>query len=192
MRAIFVRSPGRRRDDLVSPALIVPLAIVPEKPRKSRCGRLTHCTGMRKGSAGALILDIDRLEIGDERRAVIPGRLVAARRDIVAEARRNRNGDDAREAERRGESGEILRRWCRTRARRKSTRSILLTASTTCLMPSRETIAACRCVCVSRPLRASTSRMARSAFEAPVAMLRVYCSWPGVSATMKERFGVEK
>ncbi len=23
--------------------------------------------------------------------------------------------------------------------------------------------------------------------EAPVAMLRVYCSWPGVSATMKER-----
>ena len=44
-----------------------------------------------------------------------------------------------------------------------------------------------RRVCVSRPLRASTSMTARSAFEAPVAMLRVYCSWPGVSATMNER-----
>ncbi len=28
--------------------------------------------------------------------------------------------------------------------------------------------------------------------EAPVAMLRVYCSWPGVSAAMKLRRGVEK
>ena len=26
----------------------------------------------------------------------------------------------------------------------------------------------------------------------PVTMLRVYCSWPGVSARMKWRFGVEK
>ncbi len=44
----------------------------------------------------------------------------------------------------------------------------------------------------STPWRASTSTMARSAVEAPVAMLRVYCSWPGVSATMNLRFGVEK
>jgi hypothetical protein len=28
--------------------------------------------------------------------------------------------------------------------------------------------------------------------EAPVTMLRVYCSWPGVSATMNLRFSVEK
>ena len=48
-------------------------------------------------------------------------------------------------------------------------------------------IVAWRRVCSSRPARASTSSTARSAVEAPVAMLRVYCSWPGVSATMKAR-----
>ena len=37
---------------------------------------------------------------------------------------------------------------------------------------------------VRMPLRASTRIMATSAVEAPVAMLRVYCSWPGVSAMM--------
>ncbi len=37
------------------------------------------------------------------------------------------------------------------------------------------------------PLRASMRMMARSAVEAPVAMLRVYCSWPGVSAMMNLR-----
>jgi hypothetical protein len=41
-------------------------------------------------------------------------------------------------------------------------------------------------------LRASIITTARSAVEAPVAMLRVYCSWPGVSATMNLRFSVEK
>ena len=30
------------------------------------------------------------------------------------------------------------------------------------------------------------------AVDAPVAMLRVYCSWPGVSAMMKRRFAVAK
>ncbi len=72
------------------------------------------------------------------------------------------------------------------------TRSILLTASTTSRMPSSDTMKAWRRVCGSSPLRASTSRMARSALEAPVAMLRVNCSWPGVSATTKARFAVEK
>jgi hypothetical protein len=33
---------------------------------------------------------------------------------------------------------------------------------------------------------------ATSARDAPVAMLRVYCSCPGVSATMDLRFAVEK
>ena len=41
-------------------------------------------------------------------------------------------------------------------------------------------------------MRASMRMIARFAVEAPVAMLRVYCSWPGVSAMMKCRFGVEK
>jgi len=34
--------------------------------------------------------------------------------------------------------------------------------------------------------------MARLAVDALVTMLRVYCSWPGVSAMMKCRLGVEK
>jgi len=46
-----------------------------------------------------------------------------------------------------------------------------------------------RRVCLRRPLRASTKSTATSQFDAPVAMFRVYCSWPGVSATMKARRG---
>ena len=34
-----------------SPGRTVPAATVPQKPRKSRSGRLTHCTGSRNGSA---------------------------------------------------------------------------------------------------------------------------------------------
>jgi hypothetical protein len=49
-----------------------------------------------------------------------------------------------------------------------------------------------RRVCGSTPRRASTRITARSAVEAPVAMLRVYCSCPGVSAMMNFRFGVAK
>ena len=40
--------------------------------------------------------------------------------------------------------------------------------------------------------RASTSTTARSAVDAPVAMLRVYCAWPGLSPMMNERVGVAK
>ena len=69
----------------------------------------------------------------------------------------------------------------------QSTRSILLTASITFLMPTRSQIAAWRRVWRLAPWRASTSRMAMSACEAPVAMLRVYCSWPGESMMTKRR-----
>ena len=37
-------------DDRDRRAPMRPLGIVPAKPRKSRCGRLTHCTGMRNGA----------------------------------------------------------------------------------------------------------------------------------------------
>ena len=49
-----------------------------------------------------------------------------------------------------------------------------------------------RRVWVRTPLRASIRITARSAVEAPVTMLRVYCSCPGVSATMNLRLSVEK
>ncbi len=65
-------------------------------------------------------------------------------------------------------------------------------ATITCLMPSSETMNECRRVCTFTPLRASMRMMARSQVLAPVAMLRVYCSWPGVSAMMNLRFVVEK
>ena len=59
-------------------------------------------------------------------------------------------------------------------------------------MPSSEAMKAWRRDCGSTPWRASIRMMARSAVEAPVAMLRVYCSWPGVSAMMNLRRGVAK
>jgi len=70
--------------------------------------------------------------------------------------------------------------------------SSLLIASTTWRMPISDTRVLCRRVCVSTPLRASIRITATSAVEAPVTMLRVYCSWPGVSATMNLRRSVEK
>ncbi len=73
-----------------------------------------------------------------------------------------------------------------------STRSILLIATTMCGMPSSALMNAWRLDCSVTPRRASTSTTARSAVEAPVTMLRVYCWWPGQSAMMKRRFGVAK
>ena len=59
-------------------------------------------------------------------------------------------------------------------------------------MPSSEAMKEWRLVWVRIPWAASMRMIARWAVEAPVAMLRVYCSWPGVSAMMKLRRGVEK
>ena len=78
------------------------------------------------------------------------------------------------------------------RSSAKPTRSILLTATITCRIRSRAAIVACRRDCSVRPARASTSSSARSAVDAPVTMLRVYCACPGQSARMKRRLGVAK
>ena len=59
-------------------------------------------------------------------------------------------------------------------------------------MRNSDAMNACRRDCSSTPLRASTRISARSAVEAPVTMLRVYCSCPGVSAMMNLRRGVWK
>jgi hypothetical protein len=68
----------------------------------------------------------------------------------------------------------------------------LFTARTKVEMPRSRAIRAWRRVCSRTPFVASTSRMARSAVDAPVAILRVYCSWPGVSARMNFRRAVAK
>ena len=62
----------------------------------------------------------------------------------------------------------------------------------TCRMPSNAAMKLCRRVWVSTPWRASIRMIAKSQVDAPVAMLRVYCSWPGVSAMMNLRVAVEK
>jgi 3'-phosphoadenosine 5'-phosphosulfate sulfotransferase (PAPS reductase)/FAD synthetase len=49
-----------------------------------------------------------------------------------------------------------------------------------------------RRVCSTTPWRASMSTTAASAVEAPVTMLRVYWTCPGVSASTNERRPVEK
>src|SRR4051812_48541459 len=61
-----------------------------------------------------------------------------------------------------------------------------------CGMPSSDAMNAWRFVCSTTPLRASTRTIARSAVDAPVTMLRVYCTWLGVSARMNERRAVAK
>ena len=68
----------------------------------------------------------------------------------------------------------------------------MLTATTSLGMPSSALMNAWRLDCSSTPLRASISTTARSAVEAPVTMLRVYCWWPGQSAMMKRLLGVAK
>ena len=55
----------------------------------------------------------------------------------------------------------------------------MLTHSTRCFTCSSDAITAWRRDCSSTPLRASMSTSARSAVDAPVTMLRVYCTWPG-------------
>ena len=46
-------------------------------------------------------------------------------------------------------------------------------------MPRSAAMKACRRVCASTPFLASIMMMASVAVDAPVAILRVYCSWPG-------------
>lgn len=59
-------------------------------------------------------------------------------------------------------------------------------------MRSSEAMKVCRRVCSITPCRASIRMIARFAVLAPVTMLRVYCTCPGVSATMNLRLGVAK
>ena len=69
---------------------------------------------------------------------------------------------------------------------------ILLTANTTCLIPSKDTRKVWRRVWVITPVRASTKIIAKLAVDPPVIILRVYCSCPGVSAMINLRPFVEK
>ena len=64
---------------------MIPAAICPEKPRKSWSGRLTHCTGIRNAllRVGSGV-ELDRFEMLEQGRPVVPRRGFAAADDIVA------------------------------------------------------------------------------------------------------------
>ena len=70
------------------------------------------------------------------------------------------------------------------------TASILFAATMIDLTPSRAAMQRWRRVCSLSPLATSSTTSARSAVDAPVAMLRVYCTCPGQSAIMNFRLGV--
>ncbi len=59
-------------------------------------------------------------------------------------------------------------------------------------MRNSDAMQVCRRLCSVTPARASTKMIDRFAVDAPVTMLRVYCTWPGVSAMMNLRLGVAK
>ena len=112
--------PTRRRRRR-SPGRIDPEATVPEKPRKSRSGRLTHCTGKRKGlpARACSTSSVSRYSISV--RPVVPGHPLRAPRHVVTEARRQRNRRDGLEPEGPGERRVLVDDLVET-ARSKSRR----------------------------------------------------------------------
>ena len=81
--------------------------MVPAKPRKSECGRLTHCTGSRNGFAARSSSTSTVSRYSSRCGPRIPGRAGAAARNIVAEARRERDRLDVPEAELGREAREL-------------------------------------------------------------------------------------
>jgi hypothetical protein len=91
--ALDRRRLARRHDPHRSPGCTVPPTIAPEKPRKSRSGRFTHCTGMRNGRSRGRRRSAPSRGT-DERRAVVPGRVRARVHDVVAVQRGDRDAHD--------------------------------------------------------------------------------------------------
>ncbi len=129
--ATTTRSPRRTR----------PLATVPEKPRKSEFGRLTHCTGKRNGfkdaSGPVSIVSSTCNSVGPRYQGV--ARLAAVtlspkRADMGIAVNDLNDRPDANLTKSATISSKTP--WS------NSTRSILLTASTTCATPSSEQIVA--------------------------------------------------
>ncbi len=95
-------APGRQHGDLVADAQAATgngageaakIGVRPVDPLHRQAERL----------AGAIVLDVDRFEILQQRRPLVPGRIGAGARHVVAVARGDRNRRDLLEAERGGE-----------------------------------------------------------------------------------------
>ena len=156
-----------------SPLEIVPDAIVPEKPRKSRFGRFTHCTGKRNGVSKLARSTSTSSKNSSKAGPLYQGATLdfvvtlspsKALTGIVIMSWKLRFLANVRKAS----SISLNFPWS------KSTRSILFTATTTLGTPKRLEIKAWRRVCSITPWRASIRRIATSAVDAPVAIFRVY------------------
>ena len=174
-----------------SPLRMMPLATFPQKPRKSRLGRSTYCTGKRKS---CMLRSRSMGTVSRNWSRDVPS--YQGVRPLFFTTLSPSFAERGKHV-----TSSMPSRWVRLRyscfillktSSEKPTRSILLMARAMCLMPSSETRNVCRRVWVMMPLRASTRMIARLAVEPPVIMLRVYCSCPGVSAMMNLRWLVEK
>ncbi len=192
MRATFERRPDGSATTS-SPGRTTPAATVPAKPRKSWFGRFTTIApaGRNPVSVGRRT-DGHGFEELEQRRARVPR--CPRRRpldEVVALQRRQRDGGDVGDAERFRELAVLT---C------DDVEHELVVADEIHLVHRQQHMAdaqqrADEAVATrlrEQSLRASTSTTAASAVEAPVAMLRVYCSCPGQSATMKRRLAVPK
>src|SRR5262249_56981036 len=81
----------------------------PGKTAKIEMRAIDPLDGETKRPGDCVFHDIDGFKIIEERRAAIPRRIGALSGNIVAMARRNRNGRDRLETERGGEPSEIGR-----------------------------------------------------------------------------------
>jgi hypothetical protein len=124
---------------MASPGLTLPLAMVPEKPRKSRLGRFTHCTGMRNARSDSAVSTSTVSRCSSSAGPVYQGvfsllamTLSPNRADsgIAATVKKPSFSENA---------ANSLTMSSNT-VRSKPTKSILLTASTMCRMPSSEAI----------------------------------------------------
>ena len=190
---VAVTPEGKTRT--LSPGFMVPSVMRPQTPRKSWFGRFTYCTGMRIGLATGsptpamtastvfkYSINVGPLYHGVRGLGVVMLSPSSAESGIACKDVNFKSPLNWRYS--------ASMRW--NTASSKPAWSILLIANTMWRMPIIATMRECRRVCVNTPLRASMRITASSAVDAPVAMLRVYCSWPGVSATINFRLSVLK
>ncbi len=174
-----------------SPVFTSPRATMPAQDLKSLPCRSTVCTGNRNGPSAASLRS-GTVSRYSSRFAPVYHGVFALRSTTLSPASAHTGMKSTWHSPSRSTNSRNVRLIASKTSCRKPVRSILFTATTIRRIPSRCAIAACRRVCASTPLRASVRITASCAVDAPVAMLRVYCSWPGVSAMMKRRRGVAK
>ena len=158
-----------------SPTRTTPETTFPQKPRKSKLGRETYCTGKRKSfklwSLPIWTFSKNSSKLGPSYHGV---------RSLFSTTLSPSKAESGMQVTSSKPKGVVKARKSATISLKtfssKATKSILLTAKTRWRIPKREVRNVWRRVCVITPLRASTKMIARLAVEPPVIILRVYCS----------------